>query len=64
MARRVGLAAGRVVPGDARGLRKLRDALGKSFLAGVVLYAGVRAFSMEDRIFVVPVDRLWRRHGR
>jgi hypothetical protein len=57
-------AAGRVVPEDARGLRKLRDALGKSFLAGVVLYTGKPAFSLEDRIFVLPVDRLWRRHRR
>lgn len=54
-------AGSRVVPDDARGLRKLRDALGKAFLAGVVLYAGSPAYSTEDRIFVVPVDRLWTR---
>jgi predicted AAA+ superfamily ATPase len=57
-------AAGRVVPEDARGLRKLRDALGRRFLAGVVLYTGEHAYSMEDRIHVVPVDRLWHRHRR
>ncbi|MHB8874405.1 MAG: ATP-binding protein [Myxococcaceae bacterium] len=57
-------AAGRVVPEDTRGLCKLRDALGKSFLAGVVLYTGEHAYSMGDRIYAAPVDHLWRRHPR
>lgn len=48
------------VPGDGfRGLRKLRDALGDAFLAGVVLYTGTRGYDYEDRLHVVPIDRLW-----
>jgi predicted AAA+ superfamily ATPase len=57
-------ASGRVVPEDARGLRKLRNTLAQRFRAGVVLYTGEHAYSMEERIFVVPVDHLWRSHAR
>ncbi len=53
--------AGTRVPGDdLRGLRKLRDALGESFRAGVALYLGQRAYTFEDRIHVMPLDSLWR----
>ncbi|WP_459643281.1 ATP-binding protein [Kineococcus sp. NUM-3379] len=53
--------AGTRVPGpDLGGLRKLRDALGEQFLAGVALYLGERAYTYEDRLHVMPVDRLWR----
>lgn len=48
------------VPGDElRGLRKLRTAAKDAFLAGVVLYLGERSYSYEDRLHVMPVDRLW-----
>ena len=50
----------RVAAGELRGLRKLREALGKQFVAGVALSTGVRSYTQEDRIHVVPVDRLWR----
>jgi predicted AAA+ superfamily ATPase len=46
---------------DMRHLRKLRNALGERFLAGVALYTGTRAYSVEDRLHVVPIDRLWTR---
>jgi uncharacterized protein len=53
--------AGTRVPGDdLRALRKLRDALGESFRAGVALYLGQRAYTFEDRIHVMPLDSLWR----
>lgn len=52
-------AGGQVRGQDLRGLRKLRDALGEQLVAGVVLYTGPRAYTAEDRIHVVPVDRLW-----
>jgi predicted AAA+ superfamily ATPase len=53
--------AGTRVPGDdLRALRKLRDALGASFRAGVALYLGQRAYTFEDRIHVMPLDSLWR----
>lgn len=52
--------AGERVPGrEFSGLRKLRVALGKRFVAGVVLNAGPRSFSYEDRLYVMPIDRLW-----
>ena len=51
----------RVPGGDLRSLRRLRSLAGDSFLAGVVLYLGTRSYSMEDRMHVMPVDRLWSR---
>jgi len=44
---------------DFRGLRKLRDAAGKRFVAGVVLYDGSATASFGDGLFAVPVRRLW-----
>lgn len=54
-------AAGQVAGRDARHLRKLRDALGERFLAGIALYMGPRAYSLEDRLYAMPIDRLWTR---
>ncbi|MBT0772817.1 DUF4143 domain-containing protein [Kineosporia sp. J2-2] len=50
----------RVAGNDLQGLRKLREALGDRFLAGVALSTGYRSFTYEDRLHVMPVDRLWR----
>jgi uncharacterized protein len=52
-------SATRVGRADFSGLRKLRDALGAGFLAGIVLYTGERTYSFDDRLHVMPVDRLW-----
>ena len=52
-------AAGRVPGDDFRGLRKLRDAVGEAFLAGLVLHTGERAYTYQDRLHVLPIDRLW-----
>lgn len=52
--------SGSRVPGaEFHGLRRLRDLTGDAFLAGVVLYLGSRSYSLEDRLHVLPVDRLW-----
>jgi predicted AAA+ superfamily ATPase len=51
--------ASRVPGGELRHLRKLRDAVGDAFLAGVSLYLGERSYTYEDRLHVMPVDRLW-----
>jgi uncharacterized protein len=51
--------AGRVSGNDFKGLRKLRDALGDQFLAGVAYYLGERSSTCDDRLHVLPVDRLW-----
>lgn len=41
-------------------LRKLRDALGSAFIAGVALHLGSQSYVTDDRIHVVPVDALWQ----
>jgi uncharacterized protein len=41
------------------GLRKLRDAAGARFVAGVVMYDGSAVVAFGDRLFGVPVRRLW-----
>lgn len=52
-------AAQRVADPAMTPLRKLRDAVGGAFLAGIVLYLGSRSYRAEDRLHVIPVDRLW-----
>ncbi len=52
-------AAGRIQGADMRHLRKLREALGERFLAGVALHTGPHAFRLEDRLLAMPIDRLW-----
>ena len=52
-------AAATVRDADFRGLRKLRDAAGPRFVAGVVLYDGTATVDFRDGLFAVPVRRLW-----
>jgi uncharacterized protein len=52
-------AATRVTTKDLNGLRAVRDALGDAFVAGVVLNTGPQAYRADDRIQVLPIDRLW-----
>jgi uncharacterized protein len=54
-------AGGQVEGRDMRHLRKLRDALGERFLAGIALYMGPRAFNLDDRLSAMPIDRIWTR---
>ena len=49
----------RVAGADLKGLQMLRDTLGDRFIAGVALSAGLRSFTYEDRIHIMPIDRLW-----
>ena len=52
--------AGQRVDGRALApLRKLREAVGPSFVAGVVLHLGAQSYTAEDRLYVMPVDQLW-----
>ena len=53
----------RVPGGDLNGLRKLRDALGERFIAGVAFSTGARSYTYEDRLHVMPIDRLWKPIG-
>ena len=48
----------RVDARDLKGLRECRDALGKRFRNGIVLYGGREAMGIEDRIAAVPLDVL------
>ncbi|MHB1473437.1 MAG: DUF4143 domain-containing protein [Dermatophilaceae bacterium] len=50
----------RVSGRDFKGLRRLRDALGDRLVAGVALSTGLRSYTVEDRLHVMPLDRLWR----
>ncbi len=52
-------AGTRVGRRDLAGLRAIRDSVGDAFIAGVVLHTGSRSHTAEDRIHVLPVDRLW-----
>jgi hypothetical protein len=52
-------AAATVNEADLRGLRKLRDAAGERFVAGVILYDGSATIRFGDGLFAVPVRKLW-----
>ena len=52
-------AAATVRQRDFRGLRKLRSALGDRFRRGVVLYDGETTVPFGDRLYAVPLRRLW-----
>jgi uncharacterized protein len=53
-------AAERAREADFCSLRKLREALGARFLGGVVLHLGRHAYTHDDRLHAVPVERLWK----
>lgn len=53
-------AAATVKERDFRGLSRLRDAVGKRFTAGVVLYDGEATLGFGDRLFAVPIQALWQ----
>jgi len=52
-------ASSRVTQQDLRGLRMLRDKLGDTFTGGVLLNLGDRAYTIDERIHVLPVSALW-----
>ena len=51
--------SGTVVAKDFRGLKKLREAVGARFTAGVVLYDGEVTIPFGEGLFAVPLRRLW-----
>ena len=56
----VEVKAGATVTGsDFRGLRRLKDACGERFAAGVVLYDGETSVSFGDGLHAVPMRLLW-----
>lgn len=44
---------------EFRGLGQLRDLLGERFIGGIMLTTGARSYTYEDRLHVMPIDRLW-----
>ena len=52
-------ASATVTMKDFRGMNRLREAGGKHFVAGVVLYDGEITASFGDRFFAVPIRALW-----
>ena len=44
---------------DTKGLRALRDRLGPTFVAGIVLHCGERAQRLDERIVALPIAALW-----
>lgn len=44
---------------DLRGLRKLQSALGDRFIKGVVLYDGEQILPFGDRLWAIPLRRVW-----
>ncbi len=44
---------------DFRGLRKLKDYVGKDFHCGILVYQGEYAYRNEDGLIAMPADRLW-----
>jgi predicted AAA+ superfamily ATPase len=45
---------------DARGLLTLRDTLGDQFNAGFILTTGDTSYRLDERIYVTPIDQLWK----
>lgn len=52
-------AAGQVPGKEFTHLKALRDALKGRFVAGFVLYIGTRSYRHDDRLYTLPIDRLW-----
>ena len=52
-------AAASVTARDFRGLRRLREAAGKRFTHGVVLYDGEATIPFGESFHAVPIRKLW-----
>ena len=44
---------------DRRGLEKLRDSVGDSFKAGVIVYSDHQTIPLGDHLWAVPGSALW-----
>jgi predicted AAA+ superfamily ATPase len=52
-------ASATVTANDFRGLRKLKEAAGKRFTSGVVLYDGEASLGFGEAFHAVPIRQLW-----
>jgi hypothetical protein len=48
-----------VTTADFRGLRKLKEAAGRKFTTGVVLYDGEASVGFGEGLYAVPIRTLW-----
>jgi hypothetical protein len=46
-------------PADARHLEWLRERLGSTLAAGLLVHTGPRVFPLAERIVAVPIASLW-----
>lgn len=44
---------------SARHLRRLRDAVGDRFLAGIILHTGPRCYALDEQVRAAPISVLW-----
>jgi uncharacterized protein len=54
-------AAATVTASDFRGLRKLKEAAGRKFTAGVVLYDGETSAGFGEGMHAIPIRTLWEK---
>ena len=52
-------SAATVFSSDFKGLRRLKEASGARFAAGVVLYDGEATLPFGDQLHAVPIRALW-----
>jgi predicted AAA+ superfamily ATPase len=52
-------ASATVTAADFRGLSKLKEAAGRRFVCGVVLYDGELSAAFGDGLYAVPIRALW-----
>jgi len=52
-------ASSTVSRSDFRGLHRLQSAMGDSFHGGAVLYSGEKMLSFGEKLYAVPIQRLW-----
>ncbi len=53
------MANERATAADFKGVTQLRETLGSRFAAGIMLTTGRRSHTYQDRLHVMPIDRLW-----
>lgn len=53
-------SASRLSRDDWKGLIRLRTDLGTRFHAGVVFYMGDMPYQIDERLYAVPIDKLWQ----
>lgn len=53
-------AAASTTTDDTKGLRLLRDRLGRRFKAGALLYTGSETLPLGDRLAAVPISGMWQ----